>query len=50
VEYAGLMNNEDYKEKIQTKIALCDKYKINLIILENDNIGELETIFSDYLN
>jgi hypothetical protein len=42
IEYAGLMNEPEYAAKMEVKQALCDKFRIPLIVIEPEDILNLD--------
>lgn len=44
VEYAGLINKEEYSRKIKEKIELCKELSINLIVIYPWQLGQLDKI------
>lgn len=49
VEYFGMLTNEDYKERMNSKLNLCKKYNIPLIELYPNNIKDLPQIFKNFI-
>lgn len=44
IEYAGLINNEEYRKNIKTKIQLCKDNCLNIIVIYPYQLGQLDTI------
>ena len=49
IEFAGLLVDPIYAAKIDRKKKLCEKFSIDLIILEPEDIGNLEDNLSKIL-